>query len=137
MGSLLFFTKSLVLTFILVTLLQIKVGPETLEEKAMNWVHHSEVTTPLREIAEGGARAVRDLWNTTLGQINTKFMSAVNSENRPGERLNINFDRSKEYLKKQAARAAEKLKEKTSKASEVMREELDREGVFEAEDTSN
>lgn len=132
MGSLIFFIKTMAITLIVVVLLQIKVGNETLEDKTLHFVYTSDLTTPLREAAEGGVVFIRDLWNKIAGNINTEFSRAIESKNRPGERrIGINLERSKEYLKEKSQRAAEVVKDRAESAARNIREEFEREGIIE------
>lgn len=53
MGEIWFVTKTLIATCFLLWVLQIKVGSETLENKAHTWIASSETANYLRNAAEG------------------------------------------------------------------------------------
>jgi hypothetical protein len=61
MNDFLFFIKAFLLTLVLVLLLQIRIGEQTVEAHTMGWVQSSVVVTPLNHAAQGAAKIVRDL----------------------------------------------------------------------------
>ena len=59
MAELKFVLKGLILAILLTTLLQIRVGGETLEIKSDRLIHHSMIGQFLNQAAEGGATLIR------------------------------------------------------------------------------
>lgn len=94
-----FFIKSLLFTFLLVILLQIRVGDFTLEERATLWAQKSVLIQPLELVAQGATKVVRDSWRRVTGNINTRFWQSVSNHNQPGaRRLVPELKRSQEYI---------------------------------------
>lgn len=59
MGDIIFVIKTLVVTVALVVVMQIKVGPQTIEQRALAWIHHSVAVEQLQEVAAGAVKAGR------------------------------------------------------------------------------
>lgn len=57
MGEFFFVIKMFVFTVFLVVLLQIKIGPHTLEERSIAWIHESALVDSLRNVASGAVKA--------------------------------------------------------------------------------
>src|SRR5690606_34334297 len=76
MMDLMFFIKTLVLTLLVVMLLQIEVGGKSLETQAMSFMHDSQVTRPLNDVASGAAELVRDLAKKISSGINSNAEKA-------------------------------------------------------------
>ena len=108
MFALISLIKTLVLTLAVIVLLQIKIGDATLEQKTMHWFRTSSLTSPVQEVANGGARLVRDLINKGLNLVKLDLFEKVSS--RPGSRdLNLRLKRSKQYVEEKARKAAQKI----------------------------
>lgn len=73
MMDLLFFVKTVAVTLLLVVVLQIKVGPSSLENHAVTFFKGSTVSQPLTQVAQGGAKIVREMVLTIHEKINSKF----------------------------------------------------------------
>lgn len=111
MGDLLFIIKCVALTFVFVLLMQIKIGPLTLEERAIQWTRESAIVAPIREAADGGVVAIRQAWQTVSQSVSSKFNSSLKSENWPGQRtIGIQLERSKAVVEEQARKAQSKAK---------------------------
>lgn len=110
-----FVAKTLAVTLVLVVLLQIRIGETTLEQKAMFFIHDSPIVEPLREVADGSVRAIRNGFRGFLDQLGQKGKSLWSSEDQPGKRsLGIQIERSQAYLKEQAQKVKEKVAEEIS-----------------------
>ncbi len=70
MGTLLFVIKTLTLTVILVVVLQIEWGENTLEETAMDFVHESRLLEPLREASQGAHLVIKNSWKSVSEKVN-------------------------------------------------------------------
>jgi len=112
MGSIFFFIKTFIITLVVVFLMQIRIGTSTLEEHAMFFIHDSPMVEPLQEVAEGTTALIRDVLNSLTKNINTDFSRSLRSENIPGSReLKFQFDRSREFVARNARKAANAVKE--------------------------
>lgn len=60
MGEVFFVIKGFALTILLTVLLQIKVGQETLEQKAERFANRSQLNTFVNDAAAGAVKAIRD-----------------------------------------------------------------------------
>jgi hypothetical protein len=69
MSDLIFFIKLFCLTVALVLVMQIQVGERSLESHAMGWVQTSALVAPLNTVAQGAAKAARDLSSTIHASI--------------------------------------------------------------------
>lgn len=100
MSNLFYFFKSLVLTFVFVFVLQIRIGNQSLEDRALFWIHDSQVMVPLQEVAEGGVKILQRMWDTLTRGLQRNFKEKLSWETRPGERELIQIKRSAQYLMK-------------------------------------
>lgn len=87
-----FFLKTLILTVALVVVLQVKIGEETLEDQAVMVFRSSIVEEPIRKVAQGGAKLVRNVVKLTQEKINGAGSSEKEAEptskKKSGFRLN-------------------------------------------------
>lgn len=112
MGDIFFFLKMIVFTVVFILMMQIKIGPTTLEQKALNWIHTTSIMEPVHDVAQGGVIALKSLWSDVIGSIDSNVKKTFNSDNVPGNRsLGIELKRSQAYLKQAAEKAKEKAKE--------------------------
>lgn len=121
-GDLIYVAKTLVVTAVVVTVMQVKFGERTLEDHTMTWVYESEYTQPIHEVAQGGVAFLRDLWVKIDGRFDKKVMNDFRESNRPGSRtLGVKIERSKRYIEDKALKAAEKLQKEmnASKSDEA------------------
>jgi ABC-type molybdate transport system substrate-binding protein len=56
MGEVVFVIKSLIMTIVVIVCLQIRVGQQTVEGHAMNWIHNSAISQHLQDVAEGAVK---------------------------------------------------------------------------------
>ena len=105
MSELAFAIKMAVIAFVVVILMQIRVGDESVENHAHNFIQTSAAVLYLREVAEGGLAAVHDGWSKLTSNIKTRYWSKYDSKNAPGQRqLEMTIDRSEAYLEAQKER---------------------------------
>lgn len=113
MFQILFFVKTLVLTFVLVFFLQIKIGEFTLEEKAHSFIQNSTLLEPLRETTDYAVTFLRLQGRRISGLFKHKIDKQWSASQIPGQRhLGLTLERSKTFLKEQV----EKKKASESKA---------------------
>lgn len=116
MFNLFFMIKTLILTFVILVIMQVRVGEFTLEQRAMFFVHDSPVVEPLREVAEGSTRAVRNWLRGISQQIGKSGKALWSSEDQPGNRnLGVHIKRSQAFLKEQAEKAKRIAEEEIQK----------------------
>jgi hypothetical protein len=94
MESISFFIKSFLIAFIAVLLMQVEIGGATVEDHILSFVHTSSISQPLKTIADGGVKAIRNGWSV---------LSRLVNNNKPavGERASsfFNMNRSEGYRK--------------------------------------
>ena len=56
MEEVMFVIKSLIVTVVVIVCLQIRVGQQTVEAHAMDWIHHSSISQHLQDVAEGAVK---------------------------------------------------------------------------------
>ena len=126
MFDLISFAKQVAFTFLFILLLQIKVGENTLEMHAMNWVHTSPIIEPLQDVSEGAIKALRSAWRAVGGQFNDKVLSKFDDKKAPGSRSPFKgqFSRSKDYLNKRAEELRDHAEIRAKVAAEQLHETL-------------
>lgn len=98
------------MTLVVIVLLQIKIGDSTLEQRTIQWYRTSDLAAPIQQVANGGARIVRDVLNKVADSVNFQLFEDV--KNRPGSRdLGLKLERSKKFLEQQTKRAAKKIQQ--------------------------
>lgn len=124
------FIQSLIMTLVVIVLLQIKIGEFTLEQRAVDWYRTSNVAAPIQEVAEGGARIVRDAVNKVADSLNFKLFEQV--KDRPGQRdMKFRLERSKQFLEEKTRQAAQKIKAELQEESKrAAKEQLDSTDVY-------
>ena len=60
MSEIFFVLKSILITVVIVTCLQIKIGPKTVEERSLTWMHRSVAIDALRGVADGAVVAIEN-----------------------------------------------------------------------------
>lgn len=108
MTRLIFFLQSIVLTFCLVAILQIEISHRPLEAHLKDWVATSALMDPLRTTASAAATGIRRGWDRLNHFVKEKLGSSPSPTLPPTQRLNFQFERSKEFLQEQALRAKAK-----------------------------
>jgi hypothetical protein len=73
MFDFLFFIKTLLVTLLLVSMMQIKVGDQTIETRATMWIRSPAVTGTFGKTAQGGAKAVRDAGGWLKSQLHAQM----------------------------------------------------------------
>ena len=103
MFDFMFFIKTMVLTVILVSLMQIKAGDSTIEDHAAHWVRTSTLTLPLQATAANAARAISDGANwlaSSFHKQTRRFFGSRNSDS--GDRASVlQLKRSTAYEREQ------------------------------------
>lgn len=104
------FLQTLFFTLIVIVLLQIKIGESTLEQKTIQWYRTSNLVAPIQEVANGGAKLVRDIVNKVASSLDIQLFEKM--KNQPGQRdVQFQLERSKRYLEEQTRRAAQRIQQ--------------------------
>ena len=107
MSDILFFVKTVVITLLLAAAMQTQVGKYSVEAHVMLWLNDSSITQPLQQVAEGGAKFIRDGWYRVKSLVESK----MKTQEIPGQReLGIQLQRSKAFFKEQAEKTKEKVR---------------------------
>ncbi len=113
MGDLFFAIKMGILTFIIMMLMQIQVGTQTLEQHSLKWIRTSAFVDQLQEVADGGIMASRQMFSFITKNMNADFFKNFDKENQAGFRhLKAGLNRSKAFIEEKATQAKKKVKEK-------------------------
>ena len=100
--------KSIAVTILIVLLLQIKIGNDTIEDQAVFWFHSSSLVQPMQTVVDGGVKLIRNTLNGVVNLFHFKVFQKV-SERAGNRDLNFKIERSREYIREQAERVARKL----------------------------
>jgi hypothetical protein len=95
-----FCLKSLAAAILVVFLLQIHVGGQTLEQHAHGWIETSPVAHYLEKVAEGATLAIRNT-GKSVSQMTAHAFGG--SDTQRASRMNLDFQRSPAVVKKQKA----------------------------------
>lgn len=117
MFDFMFFVKTMVVTVLIVSLMQIKAGQTTVETQATQWIRTSTILQPLHTTAAAGAKAISDSakWLSFNFQKQTRKFFGSNKSG-PGEKVALKFKRSAAYERDQEAKqeaALQKMTEET------------------------
>lgn len=111
MGPFSFVIRTAIITTLLVLLMQIKWGNETIEDYAMMAITSSAVVAPLNKTAQGAVALLRNAWSKANQSFDTHFSKALQEENRPGSRhLSFSVERSEKAVKEKVVAAEEAAK---------------------------
>ena len=119
MSELVFTLKMAAITFVIVLLMQVRVGDTTIEDHAHLWIQTAAPVLFLRDVAEGGLAAAHDGWAKVTSGIKTKYWSKYDSSKMPGQRKLGLPDRSDAYLEEQRIKAEEIAEEQKRKKQKV------------------
>ena len=87
--------KSLVITFLIVLLLQTKIGDQTAESYINEWAKKSAVTGYVQQISQNVVVVVEQGFVSIKGLLADKFGIGISP--KKSNRLNLQFERSKKY----------------------------------------
>ena len=96
MGDLFFIIKMAIYTFIIVVIMQVKVGSTTLETKVIELTHRSEVGQSMQKVAESGAEFVAIQYRKLASHFQSRYFERNSSSQIPGQRLREKFKSWKE-----------------------------------------
>ncbi len=91
MGDLFFIIKMAIYTFIIVIIMQIKVGTTTLESRVIELTHRSEVGQSLQKVAESAAAVIGIQYRKVASHFKGRYFERNSSSQIPGQRLREKF----------------------------------------------
>lgn len=112
MGDLFFVIKMCIYTLVIVVLMQVKIGPTTIEQKVIEITHQSQLAGVLQGVAQGAAAFIGDQYKAMRGQVNSQFIEQHSASQIPGERLKAKVEEIKKSLKKDWVDKKDQIKEK-------------------------
>ncbi len=101
MKEVFFVLKVLVITFVVVMLMQIRVGQLTLEERASVLIQDSWLTGQVQNVGDG----LQKVLGQVTGSLGKKVSAVFKKEEAPSERNIIKLERSATYKKEAEAKA--------------------------------
>src|SRR5688572_28231859 len=117
---------ALLMTVLAVFLLQIKIGDQTVEQRSEAWIHNSAFVGALQEVADGAVVLYYRGADKVIGYMSEKFGFPYQGDDpkQPGKRqLNMQIERSKQYIQDKAGKARELIKESVEETPEESFEE--------------
>jgi len=91
MGDFFFVIKMAVYTFIIVIIMQVKVGSTTLENRVIELTHRSEVGQSLQKVAESAAAFIGIQYRRVAAHFKGRYFERNSSSQIPGQRLREKF----------------------------------------------
>lgn len=101
MSHLGFVLKVFIATVLVVLIMQIKIGEETVENHAHSFLKTSSILEPLNEVAQGGAALFRSTYKNIIKTFDSLITQKFRSDNSPGKRDIVEVKRSQKYEKEQ------------------------------------
>lgn len=77
MSEIFFVIKTLVVTVLIVAVLQIKIGPQTIEQRSLSWMKNSNAIEALRGVADGAVAAIGNGYSWAKTAWKRQFPSVV------------------------------------------------------------
>lgn len=111
MGNIFYVLKIGIVTLVIVLIMQINIGQNTVENHAEMFIRKSSILEPVREVAEGGFIVLKNVYRKTASTIDTFVTEQFRSENAPGKRKLFELKRSLAYQKDQEKRLEEQSQE--------------------------
>ncbi|MCJ8277124.1 MAG: hypothetical protein HRT44_03240 [Bdellovibrionales bacterium] len=99
MGDLFFIMRMSIYTLIIVLIMQIKIGPKTVEERVIQFTHKSQFAGVIQEVAEGAVAFLGVQYNNVAGKVSTEFFKTHGQEQAPGKRLQSKLQSLKNSLR--------------------------------------
>lgn len=120
MSDFVFALKMLAFAVVIVVLMQIRVGGESIESRAESFIRTAGPVLVLRDVAEGALLVIHDGWASLMSNINSKYSNKFDKENLPGERsLSLSLQRSQAYLEEEKQKREAYEEKVKARAAEV------------------
>ncbi len=101
MSEIFFFIRILCVTMVVVLLMQVRWGDQTIEDHTMVFLTTSNFVAPIDETAQAAGIFIRNTWTRVTKSLNTRFSHSLRGDNQPGLRLSgMSFNRSDTVEKK-------------------------------------
>ncbi len=120
MSDLFFIIRMMVLTVVIVLIMQIKIGPSTLEQHSADWIHNSSVVSSLRLVSDGAVKALTQTYKSVAAILDTNIGKVFRKDEMPGSRhAAFQLKRSEQYFKNEEAKQAAAAATAVDEASQV------------------
>ncbi|MBT4760467.1 MAG: hypothetical protein HOO06_02110 [Bdellovibrionaceae bacterium] len=117
-GNSFFIIRTFIITFIVVMVLQIRIGDNTLEERAVVYMQTSQAMKPVHEVVHGGVLAIKGGFKNFMGLFQSKTSEFFDKNNLPGHRtIGFQLRRSQKYI-------SEKVKDARDSVEKSVGEEI-------------
>ena len=126
MSEMFFVIKVFLFTLVVMAMMQIKIGDQSVEERSQNWLHSSSLVHSLNSVSNGASKAMTDAYHyveAKLSGVSTKSESKVAASSSPKKASAFSFRHGLE-IKHDFHRVKEKVEEEADKASEELKSEL-------------
>ena len=111
MGDLFFVLRVTFITVVVVVIMQVKVGEETLEERARRWAANAPLVEVLQEVADGAVLLVAEGYQHVTASMTDRFHDKVSKEDQPGFRtMKLHLNRRGEQVRARAEGVIDSLK---------------------------
>lgn len=125
MGDLFFIVRMGIYTVFIVLLMQVKIGPQTVEERVVDFTHRSQFSNVIQDVAQGAVTFLGAQYNKLAGHVNTSFTRQHSSDQIPGKRLQSQLNKLKSSVRSRWDEGKEKVKETVDeKIDEVAEDHL-------------
>ena len=102
MRNLFFVLKTFLFTFLVVALLQVRIGGDTIEEHTLMWFEGTPVHRSMNEVVSGGAMLIEDSLGALAYHLEKKISNEVSDRaSQVEERIESEMERGHNYLKDQ------------------------------------
>ena len=125
MGDLFFIIRMSVYTLIIVLIMQIKIGPQTVEQKVINFTHKSQFAGVIQEVAQGAVAFLGIQYNNIAGKVSTEFFKTHGQEQAPGKRLQSKLQSFKNSIRSRLNDEKIKIKEEAETIIEDVSDEVE------------
>lgn len=110
MGDILFVLRMAVYTVIVVLIMQVKIGPQTVEDRVIEFTHKSQFSSVIQNFAQGAVTFIGNQYNNLTGKVNSKFFKQHSKDQVPGHRLKAKMNQWKDSFENNFKEHKEKMK---------------------------
>lgn len=111
MGQIGYILKIVIATCIVVVLMQVKVGENTIENHAEKFIRTSSTTAIFRDVAQGGFLVAKTTYHGIAKTVDSFFTKNFRAEESPGRRKLVEVKRSLGFHKEQEKKLQEREQE--------------------------
>jgi hypothetical protein len=113
MDNFLFVLKTFAASLLILLVMQIKWGEQTIDDTIYGQIRSSTILAPVQSVADGGVLWIKNMYRGTTDLFSEKLQGQIADEAAPGNRQIVE-------LKRHADKAKEKSKEARSRFTEWM-----------------